>query len=188
MAEVLLAFDTPVADETGQYHARVVGRCADDAMWEGWLEFDPVGREGRTIVGPVESRQPQREYLSYWATGLTPVYLEGALRRARSPFVVRTRVIEEPASDAPAARAVAAPVPPRSMRRDAVLDPFDVMRTSGVDVLEQELHALNRARLLDIIAEYQLNPRGESIEWMTDAQLARFVVVAAEAQLLNRAR
>ena len=188
MAEVLLSFDAPVTDDSGAYHARVVGRRADDGMWEGWLEFDPLGRSGDTLVGPVESRQPEHEHLTYWATGLSPVYLEGALRRARRPILVRTRVVEQPVSDAPAPRAVVVPVPPHVLRRDAVLDPFEIARQSGLDVLEQELHALNRPRLINIIAEYELNPRGENIDWMTEAQLVRFVVVAVEAQLLNRVR
>jgi hypothetical protein len=188
MAEVLLSFDAPVTDESGTYHPRVVGRHADDGMWEAWLEFDPLDRTQSTLVGPVESRQPEREHLAYWATGLTPVYLEGALRRARNPIVVRTRVAEEPVSEAPAPHAVVVPVSPRGVHRDAVLDPFDVARSSGLDVLAQELHALNRPRLLNIIAEFELNPAGEDIAWMTDAQLARFITVAVEAQLLNRAR
>ena len=188
MAEVLLSFDAPVTDESGAYHARVVGRRADDGMWEGWLEFDSLGRAGETLVGPVESRQPEREHLTYWATGLTPVYLEGALHRAQHPVVVRTRLVEEPASQAPAPRAVVVPVSPRAARPQAVLDPFEVAAQSGLQVLEQELHALNRPRLLNIIAEYDLNPGGEDINWMTEAQLVRFIVVAVEAQLLNRVR
>jgi hypothetical protein len=188
MAEVLLSFDAPVTDESGTYHARVVGRLADDGMWEGWLEFDPLDSEDETVVGPVESRQPEREHLTYWATGLTPVYLEGALNRARRPMIVRTRVVEQPVSDAPAPRAVVVPVPPTVLRREAVLDPFEVAGKSGIDVLEQELRALNRPRLLDIIGDYDLNPRGEDIDWMSDAQLSRFIVVAVEAQVLNRSR
>lgn len=188
MAEVLLSFDAAVTDPSGAYHARVVGRRADDGMWEGWLEFDPIDHSGETLVGPVESRQPEHEHLTYWATGLTPVYLEGALRRAQRPILVRTRVVEEPVSDAPAPRAVVVPVQPHVLRRDAVLDPFEVARQSGLEVLEQELHAFNRTRLLDIITEYELNPRREAIDWMTEAQLVRFVVVAIETQLLNRMR
>jgi hypothetical protein len=188
MAEVLLSFDAPVTDESGPYHARVVGRRAGDGMWEGWLEFDPISRDGDTLVGPVESRQPEHEHLTYWATGLTPVYLEGALRRAKRPLIVRTRVVEESVSDAPAPRAVVVPVRPRVLRREAVLDPFSVAGQSGLEVLEQELHALNRPRLHNIIAEYELNPRGEDVDWMTEAQLVRFIVVAVEAQLLNRVR
>ena len=42
MAEVLVSFDQPVRDELGEYHARAVGRAADDGMWEGWIEFRPI--------------------------------------------------------------------------------------------------------------------------------------------------
>lgn len=185
MAEVLLSFDAPAVDESGTYHPRVVGRRAQDGMWEGWLEFDPLDHAGATVVGPVESRQPEREHLAYWATGLTPVYLEGALRRARHPVVMRARAEEVAASTAPAARVVAAT--PR-ISRMAVMDPFEVARQSGIDVLAQELNALNRPRLLNIISEFDLNPRGEDIAWMTDAQLGRFIVVAVETQLLQRMR
>src|SRR5687768_15846016 len=101
MAEVLRSLDHPITDQFGTYHARVVGRLAEDNMWEGWLEFDPIDSEGDTIVGPVESRQPEREHLAYWAGGLSPVFIEGALRRAQNPLVVRTRVIETAVSDHP---------------------------------------------------------------------------------------
>ena len=186
MADVLLAFDAPVNDESGSYQARVVGRRAEDGMWEGWLEFDRADNQGETLVGPVESRQPQREHLVYWATGLTRVYLEGALHRAQHPLVIRTRVVEHPASDTPAPRAVVGSRSTRVLHRDAVLDPFAIAQQSGLDVLDQELHALDRPRLINIISEFNLNPRGENIEWMTDAQLARFIVVAVEAQMLTR--
>jgi hypothetical protein len=188
MAEVLVSFETPVSDETGTYHARAIGRRAEDGMWEGWLEFDSLDSDESALIGPVESRQPEHGHLVYWATGLTPVYLEGALRRARNPIIVRARAVEEPASDAPAPRAVVIPAPPRVVHREAVLDPFEVARLSGLDILEQELHALNRPRLINIIAEFDLNPGGEDIDWMTDAQLVRFVVVAVETQMLNRVR
>jgi hypothetical protein len=186
MAEVLLSIEDSVADEGGSYRARIVGRLAGDGMWEGWLEFTPLGADGgEVIVGPVESRQPERDHLVYWATGLTPVYLEGALARAKRPIVVRTRVVELPASDAPAPRVVAGP--PREVKPAAVLDPFEAGARS-LDVLAQELRALNRPRLLNIIGAYDLNPAGEDLSWMTDAQLERFIVVATEAQLAQRAR
>ena len=187
MAEVLRSFDTAVSDESGAYHARVVGRSAEDGMWEGWLEFVPLDG-GEPLVGPVESRQPAFDHLTYWATGLSPVYLEGALHRARRPIVVRTRVAEDPISDAPAPRAVVVPTAPDGIPPEAILDPFEVAGQSGLKVLEQELHALNRPRLRNIIAEYDLNPAGEDIAWMTDSQLVRFIVVAVETQLLDRTR
>jgi len=185
MAETLRSFEEPISDELGTYHVRVVGRCCDeDGMWEGWLEFEPIDGGGETIVGGVETKQPARDHLVYWAGGLTPVFVEGALHRARSPLVVRTRILEEPKSSAPAPRMVrvaqAGPVRP-----DAVLDPFEV-GSKNLDILDQELRALNRPRLVNIIAAYDLNPGGEDIAWMTDAQLVRFIVVAVEAQLLRR--
>ena len=184
MAEVLRSFDDPISDDLGTYHVRVVGRCCDDdGMWEGWLEFESLDGSGETLVGAVESKQPEREHLVYWAGGLTPVFVEGALHRARSPLVVRTRVVEEPKSNAPAPRMVKHARP--DTRPEAILDPFEV-GGKNLDILDQELRALNRPRLLNIIAAYDLNPGGEDIAWISDAQLVRFIVVAVEAQLLKR--
>jgi hypothetical protein len=185
MAEVLVAYETSVSDDSGSYRARAVGRRANDGMWEGWLEFLPLKGKAEAIVGPIESRQPEPEHLTYWATGLTPVFLEGALWRAKRPITVRTRVVEEPLSTAPAPRAVTTTL--RSPRPEAVLDPFEVASHSGLDLLAQELRALNRPRLLNIIAAFDLNPGGEDVSWMSDPQLARFIVVAVEAQS-SRAR
>ena len=186
MSEVLRSFDEPVGDESGEYRARVVGRLADDGMWEGWLEWVPIDpKAGEVIVSAVESRQPERVHLTYWASGLTPVYAEGALRRARKPVTVRTRIIEFPVSDAPAPRSVTSP--PRYVGAEPVLDPFAVGARSR-DILAQELRAIGRARLLNIIAAYELNPTAEDIAGFTDAQLVTFIVTAVEAQLLTRRR
>jgi hypothetical protein len=183
MAEVLVAFEKPVADASGTYRARAVGRQGDDGMWEGWLEFEPLDSAGKAFVTSIESRQPEKVHLVYWATGLEPIYLEGALARARNPTVVRLRVAEPPLSDAPAPRMVRLPAEPVR----AVLDPFEIGR-KNLKVLDQELHALDRPRLLNIISAYQLNPAAEDVSWMSDAQLARFITVAVEAQLTQRAR
>lgn len=181
MAEVLVSFETPVSDELGTYHARAVGRRAPDHMWEGWLEFVPIEGQGEVLVSSVETTQPEHEHLVYWATGLTHVYLEGALHRARNPLTVRVRAVETPISSAPAPR-VEPPLRAAASTPEPVLDPFEVGARS-LDVLRQELRALNRPRLLNIIAAYDLNPGGEDLAWMTDAQLAHFIVVAVDAQL-----
>ena len=102
MAEVLLSFDTPVRDASGEYRARAIGRAAPDGMWEAWLEFIALDGGGSVLVTSVESRQPEHGHLVYWATGLAPVYLEGALARARRPAVVRAHPVEVPISEAPA--------------------------------------------------------------------------------------
>jgi hypothetical protein len=185
MAEVLFTAADPVADEHGSYTARVVGRQGGDGMWEGWIEFVPLDGGGEVPVTGVESRQPERSHLVYWATGLTPVYFEGALKRARNPTIVKVRVVEPPLTDAPARKVVAVRATPAIPA--TVLDPFEVGGKS-LDVLDQELRALNRPRLLNIIAAYGLNATGEDLSWMSDAQLARFIVVAVETRMTQRAR
>jgi hypothetical protein len=186
MAEVLRTFDLPLRTASGEYAARAVGRHADDGMWEGWLEFVPIGKHGNVIVGGVESRQPENEHLVYWASGLTPVFLEGALDRARRPVTVRVRAVEQPYSSAPEPRGVTVSrvMPPGPQ---PVLDPFEIGGRS-LDTLRQELGALNRPRLLNIIAAFDLNPTGEDVSWMSDHQLAHFIVVAVDARLTQRTR
>ena len=64
------------------YVARVYGVPRRDGTWVGWLAFlAPYA----TLVLRTEreTTQPNRLCLTYWATGLEPVYLEGALGRAR---------------------------------------------------------------------------------------------------------
>lgn len=186
MAELLVAFEAPVRDEFGEYRAHAVGRLAEDRMWEGWIEFVPANGGAEVLVTGVESRQPERQHLEYWATGLTPVFLEGALQRARHPLTVRVRAIDVPASDTPAARHVTGS---RLSARgpEPVLDPFEI-GSRNLDQLRQELGALNRPRLLNIVAGFDLDPTGEDLSWMSDAQLVHFIVVAVEARLMQRAR
>ena len=187
VAEVLREFDEPIAHASGTYHARVVGRLAEDGMWEGWLEFVPIEPGGKSIaVSPVESRQPQREYLEYWAQGLSVVYGEGALDRALHPIAVRTRVAGVPLSDRPTPRPVTT-TPVHVVGPEPVLDPFEVGRRN-LDILRQELHALDRPRLLNIIAAFDLNPASKDVMALSDEQLVTFIVVAVETQMVHRAR
>jgi len=185
MAELLISYDAPVIHKTGRHHARAVGRQAEDRMWDGWFEFEPLDDNAPVIVGPVETRQPEHHDLVYWATGITPVFLEGALNRARHPLTVQVRVDDAPVSSAPAPRIH--PVAVRPAKPQAILDPFEIGERS-LDILRQELGALNRPRLLNIIAAYDLNPAGDDPLWMTDAQLVTFIVTATEVQLLKAAR
>lgn len=186
MAEVLVSFDQPVRDNRGEYHAKAVGRLADDRMWEGWIEFVPIDGSTEVLVSGVESRQPAREHLQYWATGLTPIFLEGALQRARRPVTVRTVPVEVANSTGPKPRdpIVTRVMPPGP---EPVLNPFSIGERS-LDVLHQELGALNRPRLLNIISACELNPAGDTLSWMTDRQLIQFIVTAVETQLAMRSR
>jgi hypothetical protein len=51
-------------------------------VWVGWLEFVPVGG-GTALQTGEETSQPNLETAVYWAEGLEPVYLDGALARAK---------------------------------------------------------------------------------------------------------
>ena len=63
------------------FRPRVYGAEREDGTWIGWLEFAALG--GNTLLRTDrETTQPDRAALVYWATGLQPSYLEGALERA----------------------------------------------------------------------------------------------------------
>ena len=183
MAEVLRSFDDPLHHATGFYHVRVVGRYAKDHMWEGWLEFVPLQGSGRpVVVSAIESRQPERVHLEYWAQGLSLVYAEGSLDRALHPITVRVRAAELPVSAAPAARVhtVTSPVP------RPILDPFEVGARS-LDILGQELGALGRGRVLQIIAAYNLASGDSDLSQMSDEQLVRLAVASVGTRLMRPA-
>lgn len=101
MERVLRTFAEPVASRDGvRFFARVCGRELQDGLWEGWLEFEARAEE-TVLRTERETMQPNRGAVEYWAAGLTPVYLEGALERALKPM--------ERAPESPPARS--APLP-----------------------------------------------------------------------------
>jgi len=91
VAEVLREFESAIVVPDGTtYSARVCGSEARDgtSRWHGWIEF--VDRDtGTAIRTPRETTQRNRTDTAYWANGLTACYLEGALRRALNPNVIR---------------------------------------------------------------------------------------------------
>lgn len=68
--------------DDGQSYAlvRVHADRMPDGAWEGWIEF--LTETGQRVVTDRETTQPSKDAVAYWATGLEPVYLEGALARA----------------------------------------------------------------------------------------------------------
>jgi hypothetical protein len=85
MAEVFAQFDERIVSSDGMtYTAQACGAPAAHGIWEGWVEFIPSG-SAAPVRSPRETTQPNRIDTLYWATGLTPVYLEGALHRALAP-------------------------------------------------------------------------------------------------------
>lgn len=156
MAETLVQFETAVQAPDGTtFVARACGAPMSGGTWEGWLEFDPVDG-GDPIRSQRETTQPNRTDTEYWATGLTPVYLEGALIRAlKGPVRVPTVVVRDPAFDGPAPPLVAAP-PSEAPVQHAVLDPFSVYR-KGETLLRKQLAALSSWHLVNIILEHELS-------------------------------
>jgi hypothetical protein len=73
-----------VSDDGGRtYAARVYARERADGTWEGWLEFHPIDGRKSVLRTGQETSQPNRTAIEYWASGLEPTYLEGALARAQ---------------------------------------------------------------------------------------------------------
>jgi hypothetical protein len=101
MTDLLHAFGDSIEDHRGAFDGRVVGRQAVDGTWEGWLEFTPAHHAESLLVTDVESRQQTHMQLMHWASGLTPVYAEGALRRAH-PAVRLSEAAQVPPPDRPA--------------------------------------------------------------------------------------
>ena len=82
MAEVFVRFNESIVSRDGvAYYPRVCGKEDDIGRWEAWLEFEP-NSGGPALSSARETVQPNRTDVSYWAGGLTRVYLEGALERA----------------------------------------------------------------------------------------------------------
>jgi hypothetical protein len=154
MAEVFVQFASPVIATDGTvYRAQACGAPNTDGLWEGWIEFIPVDG-GAALRSSRETTQPNRKDTAYWATGLTPVYLEGALERALHPLVRTTVDTPNPVFDSPAPDGA----PPVSAvpSNEAVLDPFSVFM-KGEALLRKELHALSSWHLVNIITGYDLS-------------------------------
>jgi hypothetical protein len=100
MDAVMRQLAETVSDERGTFHALVVARERKDGSWEGWLEFVPPDEDSCRYATPIETRQHDRMTLERWASGLTVVYAQGALARARTGRAVTTesdqmRALEE---------------------------------------------------------------------------------------------
>ena len=176
MADTLLQFNDPLTGSDGKtYVARVCGRPAPDGGWEGWIEFVP-GDGSPVLRSRRETRQSDRDALEYWATGLSPVYLEGSLERTLDPpRLPEPAPLPEPVYDGPA------PEPSRlahTPEARAVLDPFSVY-VKGEDLLRQELSALNAWHLKNIIRAYGLTDLTEAeLERLPQADLIERIVIA----------
>ena len=178
MAEVFLEFDEPLKEEGGSgiYTARACGSQMPDGRWQGWIEFVPLGT-GEPFRTSRETTQPNRSDLAYWATGLSHVYLEGALRRAQNPLVrPAPKAVAPPIFDEPA---VSSDVDVMVEPVEAVLNPFSVLR-KGEPLLRRQLAALSAWHLVNIVRAFGLSDMdSEQLNAMSAAELVELIVAAA---------
>lgn len=178
MAEVLVEFTDPVEGEDGsRYIARACGSEAGNGLWQGWIEFIPT-TGGEVLRSGRETTQPNRQDALYWATGLTAVYLEGALARALRPL--ERAPIEpdpRPAFDGPAPEPGLPAAPP-----DAVLNPFSVFR-KGEAALRAQLGALAQWHLVNIVRAYGLSDLGAAaLARMSAEEVTELIVAEVRAR------
>jgi hypothetical protein len=179
MAQVLATFTDVLTDDDGiGYRAQACGSEMPDGRWQGWVEFIPLDgsvplRSGR------ETTQPNRADTVYWATGLTAVYLQGALQRALNPLVRPVGEPRVPAFGEPAPASHAATG--AAVAHEAVLNPFAVYER-GEAALRRQLAALSAWHLVNIVQAYRLSdvpatvlnhlPATDLIEIIVDAVTA----------------
>lgn len=81
--ERLQSYSEAVTNGAGvRYRVHAYGERNEMGSWHGWLVFEPESGGGPVLRTDRETTQPEHEDLVYWASGLEPVYLEGALGRA----------------------------------------------------------------------------------------------------------
>jgi hypothetical protein len=93
MRHVIQRHSARVLATDATYAPVVLGQARPDGTWEGSIEFRAVGNDAsRPILATGrETTQPNREALEYWASGLEPLYFEGAFARALPPRLSRSR-------------------------------------------------------------------------------------------------
>lgn len=170
MAKVVQTYDTVLQVDGREYRVRACGREREGGLWEGWLEFVPDD-DLPVLRSRRETTQPNETDLEYWATGLTPTYLEGALDRTVEPAKPRLPSSEQrPAYDRPA------PGPSGEAPR-AVLDPFSVHVKEGEDFLRRELGALRDWHLRNIVRAYDLaDERRAAVGSLSEPELVDLIV------------
>jgi hypothetical protein len=87
MSELIYEHPAKIADHGTTYTARVCGTERSDGTWQAWLEFEPSNGRTAVLRTDQETSQPNRTTIEYWALGLEPLYLEGALARAQRRLV-----------------------------------------------------------------------------------------------------
>ena len=116
---------------------------------------------------------------AYWASGLSAVYLSGALERTLAPpSAAPPRTRPQPMFDGPAT----ADLPPLEPATPSVLNPFSVFRKSET-MLRSQLSALSPWHLVNIIKAYDLSDQdGAALERTPARELVDVIVAAVRAR------
>jgi hypothetical protein len=179
MSETFVQFEHTIAAPDGtSYEARACGSPMPDGMWQGWIEFVPLDRHQPAVRSPRETTQPNRTDAEYWATGLSYVYLEGALHRAlATPTTVVTTPPEPTVFDGPAPHVAPIEAPPES-----VLNPFSVYE-KGEALLRRQLRAFSAWHLVNIISAYRLSDEDVTIlNRLSALELIEIIVAGVRSQ------
>jgi hypothetical protein len=150
--------------------------------WQGWIEFVPIAGGDAVRTGR-ETTQPNRADTEYWASGLTPVYLDGAL----------TRALEEPRRvgldrPPPQPSIFGAPAPATSSGapRGSIVDPFLVYE-HGEAHLRNQLGALAARHLVNIARDYGLTAVDvDTLHRMSSFDLIELVVSGVRSRAGHR--
>jgi hypothetical protein len=85
MSELIQRYEPKLHDDDGvTYTVAAWGKETLQGTWEGWLEFYPSDNSNLILRTGRETTQPNRPAVVYWASGLEPLYFEGAFERAQS--------------------------------------------------------------------------------------------------------
>lgn len=176
MAEILVEFTDVVLKRDGHtYRARVAGAESANGMWRGWIEF--VSPDGSVVASGRETTQPNRQDTLYWATGLTEVYLEGALDRALNPHT-GVRSDTGPASHESVS-------PSELSHPDSVLNPFSAYR-NGELMLRRQLQALSSWHLVNIITAHDLSEQDPADLSASDPEVLIELIVLQVRERVGR--
>jgi hypothetical protein len=175
MAETLLKYQHAVVGEDGtSYEARACGGPMPGGTWQGWIEFVPLA-SGEPVRTPRETTQPNRVDTVYWATGISAVYLEGALRRALSPVTITP-------PQAPPPPVFSGPAPTVAGQA-SVLNPFSVYE-KGELLLRNQLGALSPWHLVNIALAYELtNMDAAALNRLAPGALIELIVTGVRKEL-----
>jgi hypothetical protein len=146
-------YSATLVDPYGRrYVARVYGSCRPDDRWDGCFVFFPLDG-GRPVATDRETTQGSLAAVRYWASGISTVYLDGALKRARAMLhearLARRQAQAEGEEALARAEAAAYEAAAHAARKAALDADWRRRETEAMLLAEREATARAAARLHD---------------------------------------